>query len=230
MKRLVLTVTRNEAPNISAMIAAVRDRGFDLLVVDDKGSDNTADLVRAAAATDPHVHLIAREGSPGYAAASRDGFAWALAERYEQVCQLDADGSHAPDRLGVMFRALDEVDVAIGSRYVFGGSLEGLRPARRWLSRMAGAFVRSRLGVPVADPTSGYRAWRTEFLGRVLPLAQEASGFAFLYEMLFHAVALGGRVREIPIVFAKRRAGESKMSWSITRDALRVVRRLRKSR
>ncbi len=227
MTRLVFTVTYNEAGNIGPLIAAVRAQGFDVLVVDDKGADDTAQVVRSYAADDPRVHLIARAGKLGYASASREGLQWALDRDYDYVAQLDADGSHAPQLLPAMFRALDEVDLVIGSRYVFGGRMPGFSPWRRVISRLAGSYLRWLLRLPVLDPTSGFRAWRTDFVTRILPQSQVAAGFAFLYEMLFHAVRDDGRIREIPIIFENRRAGESKMSWSIVRDALRVVRRLR---
>jgi dolichol-phosphate mannosyltransferase len=155
---------------------------------------------------------------------------WALEHGYEQIAQLDADGSHQPARLPVLFRALDEADWAIGSRYVFGGAMPGLSSMRRLTSRLAGAYLHHALELPIADPTSGYRAWRADFLARVLPRAGAAEGFAFLYEIAFLAVRAGGRCREIPITFATRGAGQSKMSWAIVRDAIRVVRQLRAAR
>ncbi len=227
MKRLVLTVTYNERENIGPLIRAVRALGYDLLVVDDRGADDTAGVVAECAAADPGVRLIARAGRGGYASASREGLAWALAEGYEQIAQLDADGSHQPEMLPRLFAALTEADLAIGSRYVAGGGLPGLSPRRRLISRLAGWYLRSMLNLPVADPTSGYRAWRAPLLAAVLPAAGRAEGFAFLYESVFLAVRRGAAIREVPITFLARRAGNSKMSWRIVRDAMRVVRRLR---
>jgi dolichol-phosphate mannosyltransferase len=228
MKRLVLTVTYNERGNIGALTAAVRALGYDMLVVDDRGADDTAGLVREFAAADPQVHLIAREGKLGYASASRDGLRWALDQGYEQIAQLDADGSHPPALLPVMFRALDEADLSIGSRYVLGGQMPGLTWFRRLISRLAGDYLRWMLRLPIADPTSGFRAWRPEFLARVLPLAATSEGFAFLYEMAFYVVRAGARIREIPMVFENRRAGQSKMSLKIAREAFAMARRLRR--
>lgn len=227
MKRLVLTVTYNERENIGPLIRAVRAAGFTLLVVDDRGADDTAGAVAAFAATDPGVHLIAREGRGGYASASRAGLEWALAEGYEQIAQLDADGSHQPEVLPQLFAALTDADLAIGSRYVPGGGMPGLSRRRRLISRLAGLYLRVMLKLPVADPTSGYRAWRAPLLAAILPLARRAEGFAFLYETVCYVVRHGAVIREVPIVFQERRAGESKMSWRIIRDAVRVTRRLR---
>jgi dolichol-phosphate mannosyltransferase len=227
MKRLVLTATYNEAENIEWLIAQVRGHGYDTLVVDDRGTDDTAARVRARQANDDRVFLISHERRGGYAAASRAGLAWAIAEGYEQVAQLDADGSHDPARLPVLFRALEETDLAIGSRYVLGGAVPGLSGFRRLLSDGAGAYVRHLVGARVGDPTSGYRAWRVPFLRRVLPKADQTTGFAFLYELLFHVVQAGGTIHEIPIRFDRRRAGESKMNWAIAREALGLSRRLR---
>jgi glycosyltransferase involved in cell wall biosynthesis len=228
MKRLVFTVTYNERENVGPLIAAIRGGGHDALVVDDRGHDDTAGAVRQITAGDERVFLIARDSKQGYASASRAGFAWGLAQGYDQIAQLDADGSHDPQLLPVMFRALDEVDLAIGSRYVFGGRMPGLPPFRRLISRLAGDYLRWMLDLPIADPTSGYRAWRADFLARVLPAAPDAQGFAFLYEMACRASQAGVRFREIPITFHNRRAGESKMSMDIVRDAMRVARKLRR--
>lgn len=227
MRRLVFTATYNEAENIAPLVAAVRGLGYDLLVVDDRGDDDTADVVRRLMATDGHIHLDARETRLGYASASRAGLAWGLAQGYDRIAQLDADGSHAPAKLPILFRALDEADLAIGSRYVFGGRMPGLSAWRRLISSLAGSYLRWLLRLSIHDPTSGFRAWRATFLREVLPRAERSEGFAFLYEMAYFASRAGGAIREIPITFENRRAGQSKMSWRIVRDALRVVRRLR---
>jgi dolichol-phosphate mannosyltransferase len=227
MKRLVLVLTYNEQENIAALIARLRELRYDVLVVDDRGADQTAEEVASLAARDDAVHLLARPERLGYASALRDGWRWALEQGYDQIAQLDADGSHDPAALPLLFRALDEVDLAIGSRYCFGGATPSWGFARRALSRLAGWYARRALSLPLTDPTSGFRAWRADLLRRIAPACTRAHGFVVLVESACLAVRAGARVREAPIVFHPRRAGEAKMSRAMVAEGLRVVMDLR---
>jgi dolichol-phosphate mannosyltransferase len=186
----------------------------DVLVVDDSSPDGTADLVRRFAATQRpgRVALLQRPSKEGLGSAYRDAFAHVLATgRYEVVVQADADGSHPFGRLPAMLSAVARgADLVIGSRYCPGGGDWPL--GRRVLSRAANTYARHLLGLHMADTTSGYRAWRTALLERVLKARTAgADGYCYQVQMLDAAVRLGAVVEEVPICFAQRSAGVSKL-------------------
>jgi len=228
MKRIVVVPTYNERENVLALLPQLRKLDCDVLVVDDRGADDTAAAVASLAERDGGIHLLARDARQGYASALRAGWDWALAHGYEQVAQMDADGNHDAVALPALFAALDEADLAIGSRYVAGGSTPRWSSARRGLSRLAGWYVRRTLHLPLTDPTGGYRAWRAELLRAVASASTRADGFAILVESAWEALRAGARVREVPITFHPRVTGRSKASAEVARDWWRVVRLLRR--
>ena len=223
VRRLVVIPTYQEAETITAVLDAVlaEASGVDILVVDDNSPDGTADLVRSHPAHGAEVHLLTRPGKDGLGAAYRAGFAWALDEGYDQVAQMDADLSHPADRLPALFRALDEADVAVGSRYVRAGAVSNWGWHRRLLSRGGNLYVRAVLGTRVRDNTAGFKAFRREALLAIGVLASESSGYAFQIENTWRAHRRGLRLVEVPITFTDRTAGTSKMSGPIAREALR---------
>jgi dolichol-phosphate mannosyltransferase len=225
VRRLVVIPTYEEAGNIRAALDAVRSAApkVDVLVVDDNSPDGTADLVRADPAYGEHVHLLSRSRKEGLGAAYRAGFAWALAQGYEQVAQMDADLSHPSGRLPVLFAALDVADVAVGSRYVAGGGVENWSWSRRLISRGGNLYVGLVLGTGVRDATAGYKAFRATALEEIEVLASNSTGYAFQIENTWRATRRGLEVVEVPITFTDRTSGTSKMSGSIAREALRRV-------
>lgn len=230
MKRVVVVPTYNERENVAVLVPQVRELGYEILIVDDPGGDDTAALVAELAAQDEGVHLLVRPKRDGYATALVEGLQWALANGYEQVGQMDADLNHDPATLPVMFRSLDDFDLAIGSRYVFGGRTPDWSARRRLLSRLAGWSVTVLLKLPVADPTSGFRTWRASTLRRIDWSRMESSGFIALVEILFLAWQEGATCREVPIVFRQREAGQSKMTSAMAREGLAVMWKLRRAR
>jgi dolichol-phosphate mannosyltransferase len=193
----------------------------DVLVVDDSSPDGTGDVVRRFAAQDGagRVDLLSRPAKEGLGPAYRDGLSRVLAAgRYQVVVQGDADGSHPFERIPAMLDAVAEgADLVVGSRYCPGGSLDAEWPlGRRLLSRAANNYASRLLSLPVRDATSGFRAWRAPLLGRVLqaPMTQ-ANGYGYLVQMLFAAVREGAVVREVPICFAQRKTGTSKLGTRI---------------
>lgn len=222
----VVVPTYNEASNIAHLIAAVRLGGYRMLVVDDGSPDGTGAIVEEIATDDPLVDVLHRTKKEGLGPAYAAGFDRAIADGAEVVVEMDADFSHNPNDLPRLVQAIEDgADLAIGSRYVPGGSTPDWPIHRRWLSRGGNLYVRLMLGMGVHDATAGFRAFRTEALRRIGYADAQASGYAFQVEMAWKADRGGLRIAEVPVVFRDRAHGTSKMSGDIVKEAMLLVTR-----
>ncbi|SFF67173.1 polyprenol monophosphomannose synthase [Curtobacterium sp. YR515] len=222
---LVIVPTYNEAENVRTIAAAVLGALPDahLLVVDDASPDGTADLVRQLAATDDRVHLLERSGKLGLGTAYVAGFRWGLERGYPLLVEMDADGSHPADRLPALVAAVDDADdvlLAIGSRWVPGGSVVDWPLHREVLSRGANTYARFVLGIGVRDVTAGFRVYRADAIARMDLDSIDSKGYCFQVDMTLRVDDLGGRIVEVPIRFRDRVHGVSKMSRSIVLEAM----------
>jgi dolichol-phosphate mannosyltransferase len=224
----VIVPTYNEAENLPNLVSALFSLplpDLKLLVVDDNSPDGTGRIADELAQKYPgRVSVFHRTGKLGLRTAYLEGFQKAIASGAEAVAQMDADFSHDPAKLVEMVAALEQVDVVLGSRYVPGGSVDKQWPLwRKWLSAFGNFYARTILGLPLRDITTGYRLWRREtILGMPLERIQ-ANGYIFLVEMAYMAYSLDYRFAQVPIYFADRRWGKSKMSFKIQLEAaLRV--------
>lgn len=225
MHPLVIVPTYNEAENLPVLVAlllALPVGGLEVLVVDDESPDGTGALADAMADDDPRLHVLHRTPPRGYAAASLDGFRWALAHDAPLVLTMDADLSHDPDAIPAMIaRIEDGADVVIGSRFVPGGGLQVDWSAFRLaVSHQGSAYARLMIGTSVRDCTSGYRCYRRDVLERLDLDTITSRGYSFLIEVLARVLAKGARVEEVPITYVDRRAGASKISYPIILEAL----------
>ena len=222
--------TYNEREGLAAIVSAVRAAVPEatVLIVDDNSPDGTGRLADELAAADPQVRVRHRAGKEGLGRAYVDAFLALLDEGWERVVQMDADFSHDPSDVPRLLRALDEgADVAVGSRYVRGGTTVNWGFRRKLISRGGSIYARQVLGVHVHDLTAGFKAWRSEIL-RQIPLRQVgAQGYGFQIEMTYRALKAGARLVEVPIRFVDRRVGQSKMSQTIFIEAITIVWRLR---
>lgn len=226
---LLVLPTYNEASSLPAVLARlfVLPVPLHVLVVDDGSPDGTAGLVRAHAEFGRRLNLLERPGKLGLGSAYRDGFAWALERDYTAAIEMDADLSHDPGDVPRLLAALDAgADLAIGSRYIQGISVVHWPLSRLLLSIGAGYYVRLLTGLPLSDPTSGFKAIRREAMLRLAREKISAEGYGFQIELHFKAHRAGLKLREIPIVFTERRDGQSKLSVAITFEAIRLVPRL----
>jgi dolichol-phosphate mannosyltransferase len=224
LKLVVVIPTYNEAENLEKMVSALFDlhiAGLNLLVVDDNSPDGTGDLVEKIKLTNPHVDVLHRKGKLGLGSAYIQGFTKALAEGADFVGQMDCDFSHNPQNLVELVRiAREEADLALGSRYVPGGSLDTAWPVwRRALSGFGNFYARTILGLKTRDVTGGFKVWRREMLSKMPLDTIKSNGYVFQVEMLYVATRLGCRVKESPIFFADRKFGQSKMSFKIQVEA-----------
>lgn len=228
MQLTVIVPTYNEAENIPRLVSILFDLPIPdlrLLVVDDNSPDGTGELVKDLSAKHPgRISVHERAGKMGLGTAYLEGFQVAFAAGATAVAQMDADFSHPIEKLVDLLATVQDYDFAIGSRYVEGGQLDERWPLwRRWLSSFGNVYARTILHLPIRDVTGGFRVWRRETL-EAMPLDRvRSNGYVFQVEMAYLACKLGFRAHEIPIYFADRRWGESKMSLSIQAEAaLRV--------
>jgi dolichol-phosphate mannosyltransferase len=226
MRPLVVVPTYNESANIERLLHRIDEclPGAGILVVDDGSPDGTADLVKAVAANLPDVYLLSRAGKSGLGSAYRAGFAWGLERGYDAFVEIDADFSHDPAALPSLVAPLTEgVDLAIGSRYIEGGSIPNWAWHRHLLSRGGNIYASRVLGLGVADATAGYRVYSAAILRRLDLDRIRAEGYGFQIEMTYRAKQHGAAITEVPISFVDREAGESKMSSVIVFEALGLV-------
>lgn len=219
---LVIIPTFNEALNLESIVSRVHESQPEasILVVDDNSPDGTGKIADALC-DDPRVHVMHREGKKGLGAAYLDGFDWGIAQGYDVLVEMDADGSHPPEQLGELLAAINEgADLVLGSRWVPGGRVINWPRHRELLSRGGNFYTRIMLGIPLRDATGGYRAFARSTL-EGLNLREVASqGYCFQVDLARRAVGAGFNVVEVPITFVERVRGESKMSNAIVIEAL----------
>lgn len=229
MSPLVVLPTYQEAENVRDVLALVREAVPDahVLVVDDGSPDGTADLAARAAAELGNIDVLRRPGKSGLGPAYRAGFAWGLERGHHVLIEMDADLSHDPAVLPQLIEAVTTggYDLAIGSRYVPGGSVPGWPAKRRMLSRWGNRYIGVMLRMPVRDATAGFRAYRAEILEKIGLERIRADGYGFQIEMAYEVSKAGGSIIEIPITFRDRVKGVSKMSPNIVTEAMVLVTR-----
>jgi dolichol-phosphate mannosyltransferase len=223
----VVVPTYNERENLESLVTSVLAHGYRLLIVDDGSPDGTGTLADGFARTNQLVEVIHRPAKEGLGPAYAVGFAHALASSAEVICEMDADFSHDPADLP---RLVDPVasgiaDLAIGSRYVPGGSTPDWPIHRRVLSRGGNLYARLMLGLRVRDATAGFRAYRAARLPELSADTCQASGYGFQVELAWRAARRGFRIVEVPIIFRDRVYGESKMKGRIVAEAMWLVTR-----
>jgi dolichol-phosphate mannosyltransferase len=227
-RTLVILPTFNERPNLEAIAAGVRGQGRDVLVVDDNSPDGTGELADSIARADAGVHVLHRSGKLGLGSAHIAGLHYGVENGYDLVVTMDADGSHNPIHLPALIGAARDCSgLAIGSRYVPGGSIVGWKRHRLVLSWSANTYARTILGIRIHDCTSGYRCYPRAVIERIDLDRIVADGYAFLIEMLYICLKLRFPVTEVPIRFEDRLAGRSKVSSAEIAKSLALVPRLR---
>lgn len=228
MKTQVVIPTFNEADNLPRLLSRLFSlpvEDLHVLVVDDNSPDGTGEIAEKAKTDYPgHISVLHRAGKQGLGTAYITGFKQALQGGADAVVQMDADFSHNPEKIPVLLEKLRDWDMVLGSRYVEGGSLdESWAFWRKGLSYFGNLYARVILGMDVKDLTGGFRAWRRETL-KGIPLDRvKSQGYAFQVEMAYVTHKKGYHITEVPIYFADRERGISKMSWRIQIEAaLRV--------
>ena len=226
-RTLVIIPTYNELENLPLILGRVSKARPDVhvLVVDDGSPDGTGTLADEFAAADPErIRVMHRTAKDGLGAAYLAAFAWGLERGYSVLVEMDADGSHAPEQLYRLLDAIDNgADLAIGSRYVDGGTVRNWPWRRLVLSKTANGYARVLLGVGIHDITAGYRGYRREVLEKLDLATVESKGYCFQIDLTWRAINQGFVVAEVPITFTERELGVSKMSGSNIREAMAKV-------
>lgn len=219
---LVIIPTYNERENLEEIVTGIRATAppVEVLVVDDASPDGTGHLAETLAAGDERVHVVHRPRKEGLGSAYLSGFRWALARGYDYVVEMDADGSHRPRDLSRLLDAAPRYDLVIGSRWIPGGAIHNWPKARQWLSRAGNTYARILLDLPVCDATAGLRVFTAAALGKLGLDEVRSQGYCFQVDLVSRAVDAGLRVAEVPITFAERTKGTSKMSRAVVAEAL----------
>jgi len=219
LKTLVLMPTYNEISGLSESVEELFRHNPDvsLLVIDDASPDGTGELADRLAVADPRIKVLHREGKQGLGKAYLAGYEYGLANGYQRLVQMDADGSHRPEDL----RALLEsgADLVIGSRWIAGGEVQNWPKYREAISRFGNWYARFATGLPYRDLTAGYRVYSQELLKKMDVTSLEAQGYGFQVEMTRRADWAGAQIEEVPIVFVERSHGSSKMTYAIVFEA-----------
>jgi dolichol-phosphate mannosyltransferase len=222
----VTVPTLDEVENIVQLVRGVRSALPDahMLIVDDGSADGTAEKAEALGAEIGGVEVLRRPYKMGLGSAYRAGHAIGMARGYDVMVQIDADLSHDPAALPDLLAAIERgADLAIGSRYVPGGSVPNWPKGRLRLSVWGNRYAGAVLGLRVRDTTAGYRAYRASILRAMEIESTRSTGYAFQIEMTYRAMHAGGRIDEVPIAFTDRVRGTSKMSSRIVAEAMTLV-------
>jgi len=227
---LIIVPTVNEGENLAHMAAKVLSLPVkvDLLVVDGNSSDGTAQIADELAAKHPEIHVIHETKKRGLGRAYVAGFKLALVNRCEFIMEMDCDFSHDPDEIPNFLAAAknENADLVLGTRYSDGVRVVNWPLKRLILSRSAGIYVRAITGMPITDPTSGYKCFRRRALEAIDLDDVRSNGYSFQIEMTHRLWRHGFKVVEMPIVFTERLHGHSKMSGHIAQEAIIMVWRL----
>lgn len=229
---LIVIPTYNEVANLPVIVERVRKEApmAHLLIVDDTSPDGTGELADRLAVSDTAIHVLHRREKDGLGRAYVAGFEWGLARDYDVLVQMDGDLSHNPSDVSRLVDALKSSDLVLGSRYVTDGGTVNWGIGRQLLSRGGSLYARSILGIPIRDVTGGFKAWKASTLRAVNLSTIRSNGYSFQVEMTYRVTSLGLNIKEVPIIFADRVDGVSKMSKKIVVEAMLMVWRLRFTR
>jgi dolichol-phosphate mannosyltransferase len=230
---VVCLPTYNERENLEPMVRAldevVRRHELDarVLVIDDSSPDGTGETANRPTREFRFLSVLHRKRKEGLGPAYLAGFVWALATDADRIVEMDCDFSHDPEDLPRVVAATQDADLALGSRYVKGGGTSNWGLGRRIVSRFGSFYARVLLGVGIRDLTGGFKCFRRVVLEDIGLERITTKGYAFQIETTYRALRKGARVVEVPIFFAERETGTSKMTGSIVFEAMTKVPALR---
>ena len=253
MKTIVVIPTYDEKDNVRKMAQAVlglspatsqpsqtfehsnirtfeqsNNSALSILFVDDNSPDGTGDVIEEMMKTEPRIHCLHREKKEGLGRAYVAGFQKAIELGADLVIQMDCDFSHDPADIPRLIEAAQSgADLVIGSRYVPGGDTPGWPFKRRLISRAGGIFIRTVTGMPLRDPTGGFKCWRASTLKKIDFTTVGSKGYSFQLEMNHRTWKAGCTIKEIPIVFTDRVAGYSKITPGIATESIKIALKLR---
>ncbi len=224
-RALIIFPTYNERDNIEKIVHAVLplDPRVNVLVVDDSSPDGTGEVADKLSRQESKVHVLHREKKDGLGRAYLAGFRWALDQGFDYIFEMDADFSHGPEYIKDFLREIQHHDLVIGSRYINGVNVINWPMSRLLLSYFANVYTRWVTGIPLRDATGGFKCFRREVLEALRFDEIKSNGYSFQIEVSMRVWKKGFKIKEIPIIFYDRTAGESKMSKRIVREAIWMV-------
>lgn len=227
MNATIVIPTYNERENAALMADAVLKAApeANILFVDDNSPDGTGEVIDALAAKERRIGCLHRKAKEGLGRAYVAGFAHALENGADRIIQMDCDFSHNPADVPRLLAT--DADLVIGSRYVKGGATPGWPFKRRLISRLGGVFIRAVTGMPLRDPTGGFKAWKADALRKIDFATVESAGYSFQLEMNHRTWKAGLCIQEIPISFTDRTRGTSKITPGIAVESIKIALRLR---
>ena len=222
---LIIVPTVNERENLPRMAQKLLSLpvGVDVLVVDGNSSDGTGKIADELAAKHPQIHVLHEQKKNGLGRAYIAGFEWALERNYEFIFEMDCDFSHDPDEIPNFLKAAQTADFVLGSRYSGGVRVLNWPLKRLLLSRCAGIYVWLVTGMPVTDPTGGFKCFRRRALQAVSLDEVKSDGYSFQIEITHRLWREGFNIAEVPIIFTERIAGASKITRGIILEAFWMV-------
>ncbi len=222
---LIIVPTYNERDNLPRMAAKLLSLpvAVDVLVVDDNSPDGTGKIADEIATKHPQIHVLHRTEKNGLGRAYIAGFKWALEKNYEFIFEMDCDFSHDPEEIPNFLKAVENADLVLGSRYDGGVRVINWPLKRLLLSRFAGIYVWLITGMPLSDPTGGFKCFRRRALQFLNLEAVQSNGYSFQIELTHRLWRDGFKVVETPIIFTERVQGSSKLSRNIVFEAFWMV-------
>lgn len=225
MKTLVVIPTYNESDSIESLIKKLLSYNLDILIVDDNSPDGTWRIAQEISKENNQVKLLRRTGKRGRGLAGIAGFKYALEHLYDYIIEMDADLSHDPTDIPKFLEAIKTCDVVLGSRLVKGGKQIGRSFYRRLLTSLANFYIRLILGINIRDCNSGFRCFKRKVLEDINLDALTSTGPDIVQEILYMAYIKGFKIKEIPIVFAERKLGSSKLGMKhLYKGYIKVLR------
>jgi dolichol-phosphate mannosyltransferase len=226
-RTLVIVPTYNEADNIERLLNTILekyDEQLDIVVIDDSSPDGTAGIVRRITENEKRINLLVRPAKLGLGTAYLMGFRYALERGYSRIIEMDADFSHDPASISVLLEAMDNADLVIGSRYMNNTvNVVNWPLSRLILSKAASIYTRWITGMPISDPTGGFKCFDAKVLKSIDLDRVHSQGYSFQIEMNFRAWNKGFVIREVPIIFVDRSVGKSKMTRKNIFEAVWMV-------
>lgn len=214
---LVSIATYNEIENLPRLLPAILQAvpAASILVIDDNSPDGTGAWCDEFATSDSRLVCMHRSGKLGLGSAAIAGINYAMEQDFDLLINLDADLSHPPAAIPDLVRKLDETgaDVAIGSRYMPGGNIEGWPWRRKISSRLINWLARTGLGLDVSDCSGSFRCYSVAALKRMDVSQLTADGYSFYEEVLLRLSLSGATFCEVPYTFVEREQGVTKLGY-----------------
>ncbi len=222
---MVMIPTYNESKNIIPLITRILEfvPQAHIVVVDDHSPDGTWKLVEDMKKKDPRVHLVHRIGRKGRGSAGVEGFLYAIDRKAETILEMDSDFSHNPSYIPSFLKEIQQADLVIGSRGIKGGGESGRGLIRPFITKGANWYIRMILGIPIRDCTAGYRLFKRKVLEEIEVGTLISKGPSIVQEILYRVHLKKFSMKEVPILFEERVAGQSTFNFKIILNSLYMI-------